>query len=445
MSLRATANYSQLILRNENRIAPIFPGINLTNNFSYSIWVRAHSNIPTWLVGHNCQDGSQLIIMHDGSVWQLIGRNGITAVPVTNLGHVTLGRWTLFCVTKSAHQVTVYRGTEVAVDAHLNPVELVEVNSAGYSINSDFYSFVIAFMNGADICCFKFWNDVLTKDQLQVQAQRWDAQTEGFGPSPVWASPLRTTGDISSIADPHAVTVWAQDLRHGYNQLDNPENLITVAAPGIFGLTWPDPAYMGVNKFCPVWIPPTTWPNAGHSFIDPGMSPATPITYEAPQLFQFLDTGSVPILDYQIESIKYYGLPSSGPDTGWPHSETWGLYFDEDNVKYNPTNSLIYRFEPTTGVTVPGPISPVNMYRWKFGAQFTYQPTTPQQATATANLSNHMLLVTYLGFPSGKKFVPGDDLSGLFAITKAGNRDIYNNNVELKIPDPTIRTAYIGE
>jgi hypothetical protein len=200
---------------------------------------------------------------------------------------------------------------------------------------------------------------------------------------------------------------------------------------------------MSFNTYCPTWIYPLTDVNFT---VNPGLSPLVPTTYEAPNYVQFRDVGSVPMKDYQVQSINYYGFPYSVPP-GWAHSETWGVYIDEFGGKLNPIGNIIYRFEPDTVVTIPdGPITPNNMYKWKFGAQFTYQPTTPQQATAAAHLSHPLLLVTYLGFPTGIPFSSEADLSGLFAVVKRGaSLDRYNNAVELKIPNPTIRTAYIGE
>ena len=439
MAITAIANHVDLILSNDNRgtaVPPVvFPGINPTNAFSWSIWVRATTNLPTWVTGHNCQDGSQIIIYSDGTSWFLNVRNGATTVTNFPMIPIVVGRWTLFCVSKNGPDLTIYSAVEAPLADHpeLTPVTLSLIAAASYTIDSPLYNFIIVVMGNADYSCFKFWNAVLTRAQFEAQAQSFDATGS---PAPIWASPLRTPGDLSSIANPYTGFNWGAG--HAYNLITPADSLRIVT-----GFGFDDPAYMSFNSYCPTWVYPLTDVNFT---VNPGLSPLVPTTYESPQLVQFRDVGSVPFIDYQIQSIKYYGFPYSVPP-GWAHSETWGVYFDENGGKFNPISNTIYRFEPDTVVDIPGgPITPNNMYKWKFGAQFTYQPTTPQQATAAAHLSHPLLLVTYLGFPTGIPFSAESDLSGLFAVAKLGAvLDRYNNSVELKIPDPTIRTAYIGE
>ena len=252
----------------------------------------------------------------------------------------------------------------------------------------------------------------------------------------MWVSPLRVPGDVSNVANPYASNQWMHG--HGFTSINTHSGLR-------FG--GDDPAYLAISQPCPAWVYPPT--EQSQCYVDVGLSPLVQTIYKAPQFFQFLDQGAVPIVDFQIHSITYYGLPFSGPNLGWQHSATWGLYKDETGAEISDTTNTIYRFEPDTAAAIPGPIKASTMYQWKFGAQFVYNATTPQQQTARANLSYLLLYVSYTGQPTGVTFIPAVDLAGLFAINNPGpnvlKTDIYNNGVELKIPDPTIRTAYIGE
>lgn len=442
MAIRANANYVTLVLNNQNRetaIPPIvFPDITPDSRFSWSIWVRSFGNIPYVLAGYNGTDGSQIVISHNGTIWQISARSGSLYLGSQNFAVVTPGRWALICVTKTGPDTfVVYYGME---DNAPNPWERQVDITAGaqveFPINTPFNSFVINVSADTNLSSLKFWDAALTEDQLQVQTHRWDAQNGGFGPNPMWVSPLRVPGDISNVANPYASNQWMHG--HGFSSINIHSNLI-------FG--GDDPAYLAISQPCPAWVYPPT--EQSQCYVDVGLSPLVTTIYKAPQFFQFLDQGAVPIVDFQIHSIIYYGLPFSGPNPGWPHSETWGLYKDETGAEISDTVNTIYRFEPDTAAAIPGPIKASTMYQWKFGAQFVYNPTTPQQQTARANLSYLLLYVSYTGQPTGVKFVPSIDLSGLFAINRPGpnvlKTDIYNNGVELKIPDPTIRTAYIGE
>lgn len=443
MAIRANANYVTLVLQNLNRETAtppvVFPDLTPDARFSWSIWVRPFSNIPYVLTGYNGTDGSQVVISHNGFVWQISARSGTLFLFQQNFALVTPGRWALICVTKTGPTTyVVYYGMQ---DTDPNPwerqVDIVAGAQVDYPINSPLQSFVINVGADANLSSFKFWNSALTEAELQVQTHRWDAQTGGAGAAPMWVSPLRVPGDISNIANPYASANW--DHGHAFNEI-NP----------ISGLLYggEDPAYLAISQPCPAWVHPFT--PFSHCFVDAGLSPLVKTTYKAIQFFQFQDVGAVPIVDFEIQSITYFGLPFSGPNPGWAHSETWALFKDETGAEVSDTTNTIYKFEPDTLAATPIALKASNMYKWQFGAQFVYNATTPQQQTARANLSYLMLYVIYTGQPSGVTFIPATDLAGLFALNKSPgpnvlNTDIYNNGVELKIPNPTIRTAYIGE
>jgi hypothetical protein len=461
MSIRASAGAVQLVINNFDRpngIPPLmFHGLSTgtDQNFSFCIWVRPTSNIPSTLLGLNCEGGSQMIIINDGTNWIMTMRKGAVALPNINIGPVIPQdlsaanglRWTLFCFVKNGPTMTVYRGMEDSYAdgaPYVNPVTISQVAQVDYDINAAFYSFVVVAYAHVEITCFKFWNAALTMSQLQVQAHRWDDQTGGSGPTPIWASTLRTPGDISSIANPYSGGDWGH--WHSYSGVIPGDGLSSLRMGGGIG-GWNDPAYLTNNMPCPTWLYPIGHPTSCN--FNPGLTPAVPTIYKAPQFFQFTDKGSVPHVDVAIQSIKYWGnIASNSGEPGVGPTDHWALYKDENNVEISNLITLPeHRFE-NGGVTVPPGLKATTMYLWKFGGQFTYPAPVPQVPTTTGYLNYIFLYVNYIGYPSGIPFVSTVDLSGLFVTAKAPDSsrvDIYNNAVNLKIPDPTIKTAYIGE
>jgi len=458
MSVRSSAGYVQLIrfqtTGSEN--PPIFfPGITpaASEKWSFCIWVKQYFTVPNTLVGFNCIGGSNIIIQNDGIVWHLTARDKTLAAPSTDIGFVLHNRWQVFCFAKSGANVTVYAGVEdpLSTNPWERPVTLTQVTAAGtgYSINDPFYNLVVAISNIADVCCFKYWNqDALTKEQFEAQANRWDTNTGPVaGPGPIWASPLRTAGDIGNIANPYTSLNWEQG--HMWDQHINRPNLITAGQLG----GWNDPAYLATAQPCPTWLYPVntdgTGPGSAVAYIDPGLTPAVPTFYKAVHFIKFVDKGSVPHNDSTVSSIRYYGFFNTGADVGTPATEAWGLYRDHNNAEVSNTSLASNSFMQTgnAGLTIPGSVTATNMYRWGFGAEFLWNPVTPQGPTKESRISQQMLYVIYTGFPTGRALAPKDDLSGLFVVNKPKEArvDIYNNQVSLRIPNPTIRTAYIGE
>ena len=168
MAIRANANYVTLVLQNTNRETAnppvVFPDLTPDARFSWSIWVRAFGNIPYVLAGYNGTDGSQIIISHNGTVWQISGRSGNLFLGSQNFATVTPGRWALICVTKTGPGTyVVYYGME---DNAPNPWERQVDITAGAQIelptNSPIQSFVINVGADTNLSSFKFWTSALT-------------------------------------------------------------------------------------------------------------------------------------------------------------------------------------------------------------------------------------------------------------------------------------------
>lgn len=414
----------------------VFPGVNQSNSFSYSYWVRPLNTIPTAGVStHTGFDGSFVDIAHNGQQWIIWARQGSVQIATQAFANVQIDRWMLICVSWTPPYFNMYVGFEdpTVPQPWLNEVKLTySLAYQAETLNFDFNYFQLITHASLPICNFKFWNSALTLAQFEKQAQRWDTSTDSFGPAPFWASPLRTPGDLASIANPYASPNWEHG--HAFSRIDFPGNLEMYADPQYMANHYPTPTWVYPNKFTQITI-------------DPGLTPVIPTFYKGVDFFDFADKGSVPELDFQIQSIIYYAATFGGLDPGIVFNEAWGLYKDENGVEVSNTTDTQYRINPgTTGVTIPGPIKASNMYLWKFGGQFKWVPVTPQQATNTAFMGYLLLYVTYLGYPTGIPKLPAQDMAGLFAINRGGpSIDQYNRGVVKKIPDPTIRTAYIGE
>ena len=343
----------------------------------------------------------------------------------------------MFCFTKEGPNITICYGVEDPTTPGQPVVPRVILSTTSDQI-FDFYYFLVRCGASYYTTNFKYWNDVLTLAQFQAQANRYDA--EGGGPAPIWVSTLRTPGDISSIVNPRIGTSW--DAGHAFSFTSSPDSLKYVNN---------DPSYL-ITTPCPTWIYPID-PDAVSSY-NPGTAPSVPTNYDAPQFWQMQDRGSLPAADSTLQSIEYYAYPNAY-GSGIQASDSWGLYKDERGARVvsghaNPAN----RLETDTGVAIPpGSINPIKistMYAWQYGAQFTWMAGTGPTAQQKINYLH--LFVSYIGSPTGVPGLPIDipgisvqKLTGLFAVSKGSHTDKYNLDAELKIPQPTIRTAYIGK
>lgn len=439
MSVRALSGNVGFILQNEGRELAnppvVFPPIDLNSAYTSTVWVKLINNTPINLMGYVGVDGTQILTGHDGTNWFTSVRIGSVVQGTFNIKPITLNAWTMIGVGKSGFGIHMYYGLQDPNDTTpwLHPVTIIETSQFPILrtfLVSPFAYFQVNASANHYISCLKIWTNIL----LGVPVLQTDAQT--FAPVDyagklTWNSTFRTPGDISNNAHPYADRNWAHG--HAFSQIVPPNNLEI----------GDDPAYMANTTPCPTWVYPTVFTS---SYIDPGLTPLVPTVYKAPQFFQFADVGSVPPVDFQVSSIIYYGMAFGGLDGGTDSSETWGLYKDENDIEIADMSNIAYRFVPgDTGVTIPGPITATNMYGWKFGAQFKWNPVTPQGPTNTAFLAYLLLYVTYIGYPTGFPILSAVNLSGLFAIKKDKLTDTYNNGTDLRIPNPTVRTALIGE
>jgi len=450
MSLRASANYSLLSIYNIGREAAIppmvFPNISTdpSQNFSFCVWFRANSKIPAPLVTYNGVAGSFMRISSDGFKWNMDGRHVAVGLPILPLDNIVMGRWTLVCVSKNGPTITIYLGVEDSLD--LNPWERVvtidQVVQTNYLINEVFSQITIVLSDSVDVCNFKFWKSVLTEDQLQTQANTW---VPTGSPAPMWVSTLRTVGDISNIANPSSTVNWTAE--HGFSAITSPQNIKTGGSLG----AWNDPAYLAFTQPCPTWVYPFNFPNPsgiGDVFINPGMTPSvSAVVHKAPQFFQFVDSGTIPSQDSSIQSIVHYAAPLHDSTLGPIPSDSYALYKDENGVEVSPNlTDPTQRFEQDSGIIVPSAMTRTNMFKWQFGGQFRWQPTGAPVPSGTGRLVHQFLYITFIGFPTGLLVLSEADLSGLFILsTKLPRADIYHGTTTLKIPDPTVRTALIGE
>jgi hypothetical protein len=424
MSVIAKANRVVFYLWNTDRQLAnppvVFPDITPISHFSSSIWTYVTNNIPTGLYLHNCKNGSYILIQSDGHNWYLICRVGSVIVSQDIIAPVTLWNWACFCVAKDGPLIQVYHGVEnVALpDNHTHPVTLTHKLSVYVNIDDAFNDISLITHSNNYISNFKFWNSTLTLAQFQEQANTFD--TTG-NPAPMWSSTLRTPGDLSNIVNPNDTQNWSHG--HAFSQIFPLDSLLYGG----------DQAFMANTTPCSVWLYPIGVPVCSYNLVTPSGVAAT---YKAEQFWEFHDRGSIPPIDSQIQSITYYGVPSNGLQ-----SDTWPLYKDENGVEISPDfGNPANRFEQDSGVLIPG-LKASTVFLWKYGAQFTFQSGISGNAT----LSNLLLLVTFIGYPTAVPQLPANDLAGLFAIKKGGLVDRFNRGVELKIPDPTIRTAFIGE
>lgn len=425
-----------------------FPDVTPTSHYSWSIWVYArNSGIPTTLSMHVGVDGSLVHVGHDGFKWGFFTRSAGVVNFVEYATPVAFDQWSLLCFTQDGPELKLYVGIENFSPEGTGTIpQLVLTASPALNFQMDYFKLFIGPSQG--ICNFKFWNSSLSQLELFNQANSF-AREVGVGPIPFWVSPFRIIGDLTNVAYPFAGPPWTWTYGHYWDEILNVPNLVFI----------PDPVTL-VDTECNAWILPVepgvapgdTFPDIG---VDVGLTPLVPTMYKALKYYKFGNFGAVPP-DQTIVNIKYYAFPTIGPDVGAPASEYWGLFKDENGAEVNNTGDPIYQFPtppfPTHEIAngfieIPGPINAVTMYQWQFGGQFLWNPVAPpQQETASAHLTTIFLYVTYIGMLDGLIPLPVNDMMGLFSVNKGGpNVDRYNNNAELKIPNPTVRTAYIGE
>jgi len=468
MAIRALAGETHLVLRNSGREGANPPvvfqtPINDQSSFSYGIWVKAFTNIPSNVTVISGTDGSQLQIFYDGNNWRLRVRSLGIEFGQLYIAPAILNTWTLIIFIVNGSFIDIWTGTEASPPGPDTYITLTNPIHQAYPINFNLDYIAVSPQSGISMCNFKYWNTILTLGGYLNHMHNWYPNVDSE-PAPIWASTLRTPGDISNIANPYTSSNWAAG--HGFSSISDINNLVFDSL---------DPAYIARHSACPTWVYLKD-PNALCN-VNPGQTPLTPTIYKAPQFHQFDDRGSVPITNPVID-IVYYAWPhKSDPRPG--QVATFPLWKDEHGIEVSDTT---HGFEFNTGVPVPAAMNYSNFYDWVYGAQFQYAPATPQQPTADAGIRYMYLYVRYIGFPTGVGIAhvpgvpplppvdppvpPGDPpippppgeppippppptpvaMSGLFAINKGGpSVDKYDATIELKIPDPTIRTAYIGE
>jgi hypothetical protein len=331
----------------------------------------------------------------------------------------------------------------LATQPWLTPVQITPVMGVDCTIDDDFDSFQLIANAAGAICGFKFWSVANSQAVFEAQSQTWHGDTGGVGVNPFWVSPLRVPGDISNTQVPYSGYGEVWNHGHAYSA--------PLGDPGTLNAET-DPAYMANTSACQAWLYPRITP---HCFIDPGLTPLVPTFYKAPQFFEFADLGSIATEDHQIISIQYVGFSFPSTAEAAAFNESWGLFKDEGGVEVSDRIDPQYRFFPGTSlgnsvVNIPPGTTGIpkasTVYLWKFGAQFLWNPVTPQRDASQANLAYMFLYVTYLGYPTGNPGLSAEDMAGLFVIDRGGpSVDRYNRNVITRIPQPTIRTAYIGE
>lgn len=440
MAVRAVAG--RILINQFNQpdaIPPIaFQSVDANSHFSVSFWIKiVEATNYDAVFAYNGKDGSQLIIGYqNGQYFFQFNMEGGIQFSTGFAGNAILGRWTLICFSFEAFHWRLYIGYEADIPNPDVPVVLASIGDETSSIGIPFFFLHLAPSHNTAMCCIKYWNSVLTMADFQVQCNKWAPNDT---PAPMWCSTFRTPGDISNIANTRTSPTWYAE--RGYNQ-----DLLVVPLRESLEISLPDPAYMAKNTPCPTWLYPIVGTNIPE-FVDvnPITTPATSTVYKATEFWTMQDRGSVPRFPTTFVSAAYYAYPFH-EGAGVPQSDSWPLYIDHNGTEISPNfTDPSKRFEDTTGVLIPNTISALNVYQWQFGGQFTYQPPVGQ-GTATAKLGYVHILVIYIGFPTGDTGIPATVLTGLFALNKGGKSvDRYNQGVEVKIPDPTVRTAFIGE
>jgi hypothetical protein len=418
---------------------------------SICIWVKANTyDIPTPILNYTGTNGSSIYFSWDGRNWRLEYRNKSVVVMSHiwsgpgNIGSTPTPQWYPFCFTlgriDTRGGLRVYLGTTGLPNDPDNPKQMVLSFTFPFTPSlgdpTDFYDFnfyrcYVGTSPHVSICNFKVWNRMITDTtEMTNQVNKWD--TVGDNPAPIWASAFRTADtNNTSIIYRKSSPYW--NAEHTWNNIDNGDNLNFDSL---------DPEYLAKHQACPTWLYPLNY-GVSNTIIsyDLALTPTVPTIYKSDQFFRVQDVGSIDMNGTLAgQGILYFGYPTND-GTGVGQVESYGLWKDETGAEVSDTTN---KFEDDTlvgsgGVTIP------KLYQWSFGAQFKWNGQSPQVNAAMAMLINPFVMCTYIGYPTGQGALPYDDLTGLFAIQKGSLTDMYYRGTELKIPDPTIRTALIGE
>ena len=433
MAVKSNAGRTVLyVYSRPDAVPPIkFADANSVDKFSFSIMAKVlDTTVADTLIVYTGTDGSQISIDMNGTQWTYSRWDGPVVVETFPLRSVKVGVWVAFCFARNGYN-TQLRSGEEDPDFPLEAINLTLHFDQNAPYDFTFDHIAVVTRSNIAICNFRYWNsflgDALGGD-VNDQVNRWD--TGGTHPAH-WASPLRTPGDISNIANPYTSPSWNRG--HDFDAIS--------PSAGTFVLEFPEPRYLE-NKPCPTWVYPLT---TDFVTFNPGNTPLVQTNYKSTIFWKFQDRGTIPVVATFI-SITYLAFPFK-TDTGPGPSSSFPLFINELGTELvtdlnDPTN----RFEQDSGVTIPNTMTSVNMYLWQFGGQFTWVPAVPQQPAGTGNLGYPYLYIIYTGRPAGSPSLPALDLAGLFKVDKGGKSvDRYNRGIEMKIPDPTIRTAFVGE
>lgn len=438
MALTSRAGNVIFQFKNENRthITPplVFPDATLTSSFSVSFWVKPNTTgVPQPISTYFGTNGTYIYFFWNGAQWVLELR--ITQLVVARFVFFEnpdiINKWRPFCIVRTPAGVTLYAGVALGTPDPDNPISMVQVyNYPTTELLFDFREFSIVASPHVTICDVKVWNTVVDPTDMTLLVNNWDGRGGTVTPPPIWACPLRT-GDPSNISRINNSLFWNEE--HSWSAIDFPNNLVFDSH---------DPEYMAKHQITPAWMYP-----AGSAPINfnPGLTPIIPTTFLSPDFVRFPDQGTIPH-NIPLQYMFYLGWPTND-GTGVPQSNTWALFKDEDGNTNNPGPDPNYEItqSDTLSLIPPTMDNTDKLFKWSFGAQFKWQGSSPQVPAATAILANPLLFVGYIGNPTGVQALPVDDLIGLFVIKKGRTSDGYYRQTELPIPDPTIRTALIGE
>jgi len=433
MAIKSTAGEIGLYLYSRPDATPpiIFPDFLETSHFTVSIMAKVLNNaVPGTLLAVEGTNGSRIIISIQVGYWLFEIRDGSTVFVQLPLAITQLNVWTAFCIVKNGPSISLWHGTEIEA-APGDPPNAIQLSprldmSPGFEF---FFDHAVAVTNpDMAICNLRYWNISHNLGEVSIFANEWDLS--GGAKQPIWSSTLRTPGDISNIVGIYTSPIWNRG--HEFS--------IISPAGALAEFYLPDPAYL-TTRNCPTWVYPPDYRTVLIS-VNPGVTPSVPTTYKSTDFIQFVDRGSVPPV---VLLAQFYCAYPSSVGAGQSHEDSMPAYIDENNVDFPfDVNDPSFWFGTLTRTNIPAAMTGINMYGWKFGGQFIWAAGAAIP-TATATLTYTFLYVIYNGIPTGKPSLPIDDLAGLFAIQKGQLVDKYNRGVEVKIPDPTIRTAYIGE
>lgn len=420
-----------------------FPGCHPDTEFSFSFWAKPNTRrIPSPIVAYYGANGSYIYFYWDGDQWVLeIRVNAITVLfqpffAGNPSGDEATKIWRPFCFVKDATSVKLYSTADppTADDVIFPMTEIFNFPNDPTSqpfLDFDFFRFSVVVAPHVSLCNIKVWNVALPDTtNMANQLNEWD---NTIAPLPIWSCPFRT-GDVVNIAPAYRKTSQYWYREHIWSSIDNIQNLAFDSN---------DPTYLR-HQPTPTWVYPLNYPNPTMLAYDLDKTPLIPTTYRSPDFFRLRDQGTIPLDGTLTKTIAYLGFPTND-GTGVPQDTNWALFKDQDGNIIDPAGDPQYQFDPDTLSVTPATLNCGNLYQWSFGVSFTWQTQPTQVDAAKAMLTYPFIFVTYVGMPTGVGNPPFDDLVGLFAITKGALVDTYYRGTELKIPDPTIRTALIGE